>query len=316
MNFIQQIKKYHRDELLTNLDQPMLNQLIERILLQDLKDVVGVFELSKWSATTEDAAYEWLSDLPFTENEKARLALEYVYDKALNNIYENAEEIILKIHGITSDKKAGLGKDYILEKFKLYKDKEEFKILSTRLLILLSVLDDKIDDSFWDTEINLETQAHFAPAYVSAFKKSNPFKALSELKKIDNNEVSVDEKTTKMLVAQLESSLYFPLSSSRGIELDEVKEKIISFAKSIKSKWLRSAFEAAINDSYFGRNFNDFKKGFLFYLEEEPEEETALLEVAMKYKSERKGKYGEYAKDLLEDYANIGELLKFSYSDT
>lgn len=249
MKSYKEILKAHRDKELSQavayLSTSHLSDLIRDILLGQTSILEEDFLESSSLHSSDEIAFNWMLSLPPQQLRVAADVFDRVFQETLEGKHANDEEIQNRIKAFTACNKFGLSQSFIRSLLREpgMKDKE----LGLDLLLLLSKLEDTVDAGYWYREIDLKKTPQLAPAFISAFKKSNPQRALGVLLDLQEIDYQPAPEGQRYYRLGIRSAAYHLLKDCRP----EPLRWFTRFRQHLQESWSRNLIDQMLKHPKF-----------------------------------------------------------------
>jgi hypothetical protein len=214
---------------ITGLNREELYDFVEDVLAERTKDMQFAFPPSK-NISTHDIVFSDMVELPYKTYQSVKEFLDDIFLSAIRGVYPNSQDVIDNILGLTMLRKEGVSAKCMKNSLKNPSVDNDTKL---SLAFLLSKIEDKVPLSYWETEIDYKKYPFLIPAYISAYAKINPKKALKGLDMLRQQPDSfryfrtpVTSALKKMLIEDENysdySALYFQMPEWVQLEFDAI----------------------------------------------------------------------------------------------
>jgi ABC-type nitrate/sulfonate/bicarbonate transport system substrate-binding protein len=218
-------------DFVNHLNLSPLNDFIEDVMTEN--EVIHELFPSTKGLSSDDLAFRFIREMPYATYVKICNQLERIFSNAISHKYPNEHTVINNVIALTARQRRGLSYQYIVQHLEDRKISEELK---TDLAILMSKLEGGIALYFSDRNIDYGQRPYLIPAFISAFKETDPAKALGKLahieRKPENFQLYIRPITTALENILLQkrdfstfTSLYDRMPSWVKSEFDKIIEK-------------------------------------------------------------------------------------------
>ena len=187
-----QKKKFNFPDFIKGLSSDKLYDFMKDFFSERTEHMWVAFPPDK-NVSTHDIVFLSIKKLDDATYEKVRGVLDKILLSAITgndsgNDSEN-QNVVENVLALTGMRREGVSAECIKG---LLKDPSITEDLKLSLAFLLSQIKNTVPLYYWDEELNYDEQSYLIPAYISAFAKSNPTKALSILKECNKKPESED----------------------------------------------------------------------------------------------------------------------------
>ncbi|MDR2469157.1 MAG: hypothetical protein LBD27_01585 [Tannerella sp.] len=160
------------------LSSEQIYEFMEDVFSERTDDLWTAFPPSK-NISTHDIVFLAMEGLDYSTYQNVKACLDKILESAITRNDSDSQHIIENVLALTGARKDGVSANCITNLLKESFVSDELKL---SLAFLLSQIRNTVSLSYWDENFNFDEQPYLIPAYISAYAKANPEKALKILK--------------------------------------------------------------------------------------------------------------------------------------